>query len=156
MTQNLSARLTAIVTNLDCIIGAANATDKAYNATIGKPENYKEFGADDVNAVQNNGLMLRVVINGSLAIAELRGDVTDNGRLKAIHDIADWKLTTVEAQVVRLIANAAWWSRNLSRSLERAAREVCMDFASLPEHEVVKDDNLLKANATYVLAKLNN
>lgn len=154
MTMNLSAKLTELLTNLDSVTEAANVADKAYNVAVGTPEAYKPFGTDNTTAVQNNAVVFKAVINASLAIAIMRGPVTEETRLQAILDIAYWRLSEAEALVARLDANTGWWARNISRDLQRATRPVCMDFAQLPPNEVNKDDALLKAVANWLHNKL--
>ena len=156
MVMNLSVKLTALLTNLETITEAANVADKAYNVSVGTPEAYKPFGADNPSAVQNNAVAFKAVINASLAIAAMRweGKVTEERRLQAILDIAYWHLNEVEVLVARLYANATWWARNISRDLKRATRSVCMDFTELPPNEIGKDDALLKAVANWLHNKL--
>lgn len=166
MTQNLSTRITVIITNLDNVVEFANTTDLAYNTTVGTPENYKAFGADNFNMVISNGHMSRAVANSSLIIAQLRGDTSDEARLKVIQDIADWSLAEDEKLIVRCMANATWWVGNAAKDLKRATRPVCKDYGTFlaitgdPKtddenaKEIVKDDNLLAANAKLLLQKL--
>ncbi len=154
MSMNLSAKLTALLTSLKAIAEAANVANRAYNAEIGMREVYTPFGTDNPSAIQDNAVVLKAVINASLAIAIMRGPLTEQARSQAIADIAYWRLSEQEALVTRLYANATWWVRNISRDLQRATRPVCMDFAELPPNEVSKDDALLMAVASWLHKKL--
>lgn len=165
---NLSRRITAVVTNLGNVTDFANVTDKAYNGTVGTPEKHQPFGADNFNMMISNGHMQRAVLNASLIIAQLRGDMSDVGRTQVIQDIADWDLDENEEFIVRCIANATWWVGNAAKDLKRVERPICQDYGTLiavtgdaetdeaNAKEVVKDDNLLRANAVLLLQKLNS
>lgn len=149
---------TSQLRDLATLVALGNAADKAYNKGVGTPEAYKAFTAEDIASVQNNGVVPKAVASATLLLAAYREQTDEpslSGRTQALRDIVEGNLTKVERLVVRVLANATWWGRAISRDVKRITdKDNGGDFQDLSDKEKVKDDNVADAVAAAMLAKL--
>lgn len=152
-------QFSSLLRDLSTLTFLGNEADKAYWLGEGKPEGHTPFIETDVTSVQNNAVVPKAVCSATLLIAALReqsDEPTLEGRLQALIDIAKGNLSEVEQLAVRLLANATWWARALSRDIKRITEKANGgDFADLSEQEKVKDDTVAHAVAAAMLLKLS-
>ena len=149
--MTVSSKLSQILQSEQAAVEVANLADQAYNELTGGT--YMPFTDADEAKVQDNVVGLYAAVNAAHAINKLRSG-EDKDLLTVISDITVEKLTDTEKTLCELFANATWRARNTSKGLKRVTRATCVDFASLPPEEQVKDMPQIVVAAKFLLAKL--
>lgn len=152
-------KVTAIFRSVESSVEAANILAKAYVDAVGKPEDYKPFGADNPEQVALNLAGLYAADTAANILSATRYGASANAYLAALVNIRDNCLTRTEKYVVKNVANATWRAgqpfRDMAtKPLNRISREVNMQFNQLPPDEMDKDLVQVQAAASFLLKEI--
>jgi len=152
-------KFSKVLRNLDTLVLLGNAADQAYHVGEGKPEGHVTFTAADLASVQNNGVVPKAVMSAALLLAAMHEETdepSEAGRINALRDIVQGRTTAVQRLVIRVLANATWWSRAISRDVKRITdKDNGGDFQDLSLKEKEKDDCVTDAVAAKMLTILS-
>jgi len=145
--------------DLNVLVSLGNVADKAYNEGEGTPEKHVPFGPGATSSVQNNAITAKAVASATLLIAAYReknDEPSMTARVTALQDIVGGNLTAVECLVCRVLGNATWWGRAISRDISRITNnDNGGDFQDLSYKEKVKDDTVMKPVAAAMMEILD-